>query len=124
MEINILTIDDSMNVRSIVKSYLEVENYLVSEACDGVDGLKKVKEKQFDLIIVDVNMPNMDGITFVKEVRKLLNYRNTPIIILTTESQEQKKLDGMRAGANGWVVKPFTGTEFGKVVKRLLESKK
>ncbi len=120
MSKNILSVDDSSSMRQIIKSCLGKVGYTVSEASDGLEGLEKINAgEKYDLLIVDVNMPNMDGITFVKEVRKNGNYKTIPIIMLTTESQAEKKADGAIAGATGWVVKPFQPDEFIKVVERL-----
>ena len=90
------------------------------EGCDGKDALTKLNGQKIHLIISDVNMPNMDGITFVKEVKKLPNYKFTPIIMLTTESQEGKKQEGQAAGAKAWVVKPFQPTQMLTAVAKLI----
>ena len=90
----ILAVDDSASIRQMVAFTLKGAGYEVTEAVDGQDGLNKTKTKSFNLILTDQNMPNMDGITFVKEVKKLANYKFTPIIMLTTESQEAKKAEG------------------------------
>ncbi|MBN8763311.1 MAG: response regulator [Thiobacillus sp.] len=90
------------------------------EACDGKDGLSKINGQKIHLIISDVNMPNMDGITFVQEVKKLANYKFTPIIMLTTESQEAKKQAGQAAGAKAWVVKPFQPAQMLAAVSKLI----
>ena len=123
MEKNILTIDDSSSMRKIVRSCLEnIEkvNVNVFEAEDGVIALDLVKGgTAFDLFLVDVNMPNMDGITFVRELRKLSDHSKTPVVMLTTESQPEKKAAGQEAGANGWIVKPFDPEQFVKVVTHL-----
>lgn len=104
----ILAVDDSATMRQTVELTLARAGYEVVTACDGQDGLVKIGENgQFDAILTDVNMPNMDGITFTAEVRKLANYAGTPIIIVTTESQGDKKSAGKAAGATGWIVKPF-----------------
>ena len=104
---NVLVVDDSSSVRQVVGIALKSAGYDVIEASDGKDALNKLTGQKVHLIISDVNMPNMDGITFVKEVKKLANYKFTPIIMLTTESQESKKAEGQAAGAKAWVVKPF-----------------
>ncbi len=116
----ILSVDDSSSMRQIIKSCLEKEGYTVDEAEDGVVALDRAKDdKHINLFLVDVNMPNMDGITLVRELRKLDHYKNTPIIMLTTEGQAEKKSEGQKAGANGWIVKPFQPNEFLKVISRL-----
>ncbi|NAT39225.1 two-component system response regulator [Pseudomonas syringae pv. actinidifoliorum] len=104
---SVLVVDDSSSVRQVVGIALKSAGYDVIEACDGKDALNKLTGQKVHLIISDVNMPNMDGITFVKEVKKLASYKFTPIIMLTTESQESKKAEGQAAGAKAWVVKPF-----------------
>ncbi|MDH4128451.1 MAG: response regulator [Spirochaetota bacterium] len=117
---HVLSVDDSPSMRMIIKSCLEKEGYQVTEACDGLDGLEKLKQgNEFNLLIVDFNMPNMDGISFVKEVRKLQTYNKIPIVMLTTESEALKKAEGARSGATGWITKPFDPEEFIKVVGRL-----
>ncbi|MEY4528269.1 MAG: hypothetical protein RL768_1988 [Nitrospirota bacterium] len=103
----VLIVDDSASLRQVVSIALKGAGYDVLEGCDGKDALSKLTGQKVHLIISDVNMPNMDGITFVKEVKKLANYKFTPIIMLTTESQEAKKAEGQEAGAKAWVVKPF-----------------
>lgn len=103
----VLVVDDSASLRQVVSIALKGAGYDVLEGCDGKDALSKLTGQKVHLIISDVNMPNMDGITFVKEVKKLANYKFTPIIMLTTESQEGKKAEGQEAGAKAWVVKPF-----------------
>ena len=103
----VLIVDDSASLRQVVSIALKGAGYDVIEGCDGKDALSKLTGQKVHLIISDVNMPNMDGITFVKEVKKLANYKFTPIIMLTTESQESKKTEGQEAGAKAWVVKPF-----------------
>jgi two-component system chemotaxis response regulator CheY len=103
----VLVVDDSASLRQVVSIALKGAGYDVLEGCDGKDALSKLTGQKVHLIISDVNMPNMDGITFVREVKKLANYKFTPIIMLTTESQEGKKAEGQEAGAKAWVVKPF-----------------
>ena len=102
-----MIIDDSTSLRQVVKLTLVSAGYDVIEACDGVDAVSKLDGKKVHLIICDVNMPNMDGISFVKHVKTMPNYKFTPVIMLTTESQEAKKQEGQAAGAKAWVVKPF-----------------
>ena len=104
----ILIVDDSATVRQQVRMALEGAGFDVEEAVDGVDGKERIsKSTQLAAVVCDVNMPNMDGITFVKEIKQLPNYKFTPVIMLTTESQEAKKREGQAAGAKAWVVKPF-----------------
>ena len=103
----IMIVDDSNSVRQVIGITLRGAGYEVIEGCDGKDALTRLDGRKVHLIISDVNMPNMDGITFVKEFKQLPNYRFTPVIMLTTESQEGKKEEGKAAGAKAWVVKPF-----------------
>ncbi|GAB2868145.1 response regulator [Pseudoduganella ginsengisoli] len=103
----IMVIDDSASLRQVVGIALKGAGYDVVEAMDGMDALSKLKGQKINLVVCDVNMPNMDGITFVKEIKQLPLYKFTPVIMLTTESQEAKKKEGQAAGAKAWVVKPF-----------------
>lgn len=116
----ILIVDDSPSVRQVVGIALKGAGYEVIEGCDGKDALTKLDGRKVHLIISDVNMPNMDGITFVKEVKKLGTYKFTPIIMLTTESQESKKREGQEAGAKAWVVKPFQPAQMLAAVSKLI----
>ena len=116
----ILIVDDSASVRQVVGIALRGAGYDVIEGTDGRDGLTKLDGRKVNLIVSDVNMPNMDGITFVKEVKKLPAYKFTPIIMLTTESQESKKLEGQAAGAKAWVVKPFQPAQMLAAVSKLV----
>ena len=116
----ILIVDDSASVRQVVSITLKGAGYDVIEGRDGVDALSKLTGQKINLIISDVNMPNMDGITFVKEVKKLPNYKFTPVIMLTTESQEGKKREGQAAGAKAWVVKPFQPPQMLSAVSKLI----
>lgn len=117
---NVLVVDDSSSVRQVVGIALKSAGYDVIEASDGKDALSKLTGQKVHLIISDVNMPNMDGITLVKEVKKLANYKFTPIIMLTTESQESKKAEGQAAGAKAWVVKPFQPAQMLAAVSKLI----
>lgn len=117
---SVLVVDDSSSVRQVVGIALKSAGYDVIEASDGRDALGKLNGQKVHLIISDVNMPNMDGITFVKEVKKLPNYKFTPIIMLTTESQESKKMEGQAAGAKAWVVKPFQPAQMLAAVSKLI----
>ncbi|MDB6444862.1 MULTISPECIES: response regulator [Pseudomonas] len=117
---SVLVVDDSASVRQVVGIALKSAGYDVIEASDGKDALGKLNGQKVHLIISDVNMPNMDGITFVKEVKKLASYKFTPIIMLTTESQEAKKQEGQAAGAKAWVVKPFQPAQMLAAVSKLI----
>ena len=116
----IMVVDDSASLRQVVSIALKGAGFDVIEGCDGKDALSKINGQKIHLIISDVNMPNMDGITFVKEVKKMTNYKFTPIIMLTTESQEAKKQEGQAAGAKAWVVKPFQPAQMLAAVSKLI----
>lgn len=116
----ILAVDDSASMRQMVTFTLKSAGHEVVEAVDGVDALAKAKGARFDLVISDVNMPNMDGITLIKELRGLPAFKFTPMLMLTTESAGDKKQQGKAAGATGWIVKPFNPDQLlatiGKVI--------
>ncbi len=116
----ILIVDDSSSVRSVVGIALRGAGYHVIEGRDGCDALAQLTGQKVHLIISDVNMPNMDGITFLKNVKALPAYRFTPVIMLTTESQEAKKREGQLAGAKAWVVKPFQPPVLLSAVEKLV----
>jgi two-component system, chemotaxis family, chemotaxis protein CheY len=116
----ILIVDDSASVRQVVGIALRGAGYTVIEGVDGADALKKLDGQKIHLIISDVNMPNMDGITFVTEAKKLSAYKFTPVIMLTTESGEEKKRAGQAAGAKAWVVKPFQPPQMLAAVAKLV----
>ena len=99
---------------------LKSAGHEVVEAEDGQDALNKAKDDQFDLIVADVNMPVMDGITFIKNLRTEANYKFTPMLILTTESANDKKAEGKAAGATGWIVKPFNPEQLLSVISKVL----
>lgn len=117
----IMTVDDSASVRQMVAFTLKQNGYDVVEAVDGKDALGKLSSgTKVDMVITDLNMPNLDGIGLIKGVRGLTAYRFTPIIMLTTESQDTKKAEGKSAGATGWIVKPFKPEQLVAVVKKVL----
>lgn len=116
----IMIVDDSASLRQVVAISLRGAGYEVIEGCDGADALKKLTGQKVHLIISDVNMPNMDGITMVKAVKALPAYKFTPIVMLTTESQEAKKQQGQAAGAKAWMVKPFNPPQLLAVVQKLV----
>jgi two-component system chemotaxis response regulator CheY len=116
----ILIVDDSASVRQVVGIALRGAGYEVIEGVDGIDGLAKLDGRKIHLVITDVNMPRMDGITFVKEAKKLPNYKFTPMMMLTTESEPKKKLEGQAAGAKAWVVKPFQPAQMLAAVSKLI----
>ena len=118
----LLIVDDSTMLRDMLSYALNDGGYNdVTEGVDGIDGLDKAKASTFDLIITDVNMPNMDGLTFVNELRKLPQYSSTPILVLTTERSDEMKSKGKQAGATGWIVKPFVPDQLLKAVNIVLK---
>lgn len=116
----VMVVDDSASLRQVVSIALRGAGYDVIEGCDGVDALAKLTGQKVHLVISDVNMPNMDGITFVKKLKQMAAYKFTPVIMLTTESQEAKKREGQEAGAKAWVVKPFLPTQMLAAVSKLV----
>ena len=118
----ILTVDDSTSMRQIVRATLESAGYGVVEAVDGQEALDFARTQSVDLVISDVNMPRMDGIRLVSELRGLSTYRLTPLLLLTTESSQEKKMEGKKAGATGWIVKPFNPTPLLATLNRLLNA--
>ena len=116
----IMTVDDSASMRQMVRATLQAAGYDVVEAVDGQEALDFARETACDLVITDVNMPRMDGITLVSELRSLPHYRLTPLLLLTTESSQEKKLEGKRAGATGWIVKPFNPEQLLATMARVL----
>ncbi len=116
----ILVVDDSASLRQIVGIALKGGGYDVVEACDGQDALTKLDGRKIHLIISDVNMPNMDGISFLLALKNTQAYRFTPVIMLTTETQDEMKQKGKAAGAKAWVVKPFKPEQILDAVARLV----
>lgn len=120
MSKTIMTVDDSASVRQMVSFTLKGAGYQVIEASDGKDALSKLNGSTVNMMITDLNMPNMDGIELIKSVRLDPAYKFIPIIMLTTESQAGKKQEGKAAGATGWIVKPFKPEQLLAVVKKVL----
>ena len=116
----IMVVDDSTTLRQVVSIALKGAGYDVLEGVDGKDALNKLTGQKVHLIISDVNMPNMDGITFVSEVKKHPAYKFTPVIMLTTEAGEDKKAAGQAAGAKAWVIKPFKPDQMLNAVSKLI----
>ena len=116
----IMTVDDSTSMRQMVKATLQSAGYGVVEAADGQEALDYARENSVDLVISDVNMPRMDGITLVHELRALSTYRLTPLLLLTTESSQEKKMEGKQAGATGWIVTPFNPAQLLATLQKLL----
>ena len=116
----IMTVDDSNSMRELVGITLQSAGYEVVKAVDGVDALEKAEKSSFDMVLTDLNMPNMDGIELIQKLREHSKYRFKPILMLTTESQESKKKEGKAAGATGWIVKPFKPNQLVAVVKKVM----
>jgi len=116
----IMVVDDSASIRQVVNLTLKKSGYDVIEATDGRDALSKLTGQKVNLIVCDVNMPNMDGIMFLKSLKSTDAYRFTPVIMLTTESQEARKQEGKAAGARAWVVKPFKPEQMLDAVSKLM----
>jgi two-component system chemotaxis response regulator CheY len=115
----IMVVDDSASMRQVLGIALQGAGYDVLQSIDGVDALAKLKGQKVNLIISDVNMPNMDGITFLKAVKQMPAYKFTPVIMLTTVSGEDSKAEGRAAGARAWVCKPFAPQQLVDAVQRL-----
>jgi two-component system chemotaxis response regulator CheY len=116
----ILAVDDSASIRQMVAFTLKSAGYDVVEAVDGQDGLDKAKAKTVNLVLTDQNMPRIDGLSLVKQLRALPQHKSTPILMLTTESTDQMKAQGKAAGATGWLVKPFDPQKLVEVVKKVI----
>jgi two-component system chemotaxis response regulator CheY len=116
----ILAVDDSASMRQMVRFTLEGAGYKVVQAADGVEALEYEKTSGCDLVLTDVNMPRMDGITLVRELRALASYKFTPRLVLTTESGPETKQRGKQAGATGWIVKPFNPDQLLATIARVL----
>ncbi len=116
----ILAVDDSASIRQMVTFTLKSAGYEVVEAVDGQDGLDKAKGKTVNLVLTDQNMPRMDGLTLIKNLRALPQYKTVPILMLTTESSDAMKTQGKAAGATGWLVKPFDPQKLLEVVKKVI----
>ncbi|NVZ08882.1 response regulator [Allochromatium humboldtianum] len=116
----ILTVDDSASIRQMVSFTLKEAGYTVTEAVDGQDGLDKARSGKFDLIFTDQNMPRMDGLSLIKQLRALPTYKSVPILMLTTESSDAMKSQGRAVGATGWLVKPFDPAKLLEVVRKVI----
>lgn len=116
----IMTADDSASVRQMVVFTLKQNGYDVVEAVDGKDALGKLASQKVDMLLTDLNMPNLDGICLIKAVRRGTLNRMIPIVMLTTESQDFRKAEGKAAGATGWIIKPFKPEQLIAVVKKVL----
>lgn len=120
MPASILAVDDSASMRQMVSFTLRSAGYEVVEAADGVEALDIARDRPVNLVLTDVNMPNMDGISLIRELRGLPDYRFTPLLMLTTESGSDKKQQGREAGATGWIVKPFNPDQLLNTISRVI----
>lgn len=120
MSKTIITVDDAATMRKMISFTLKGAGHEVLEASDGVEALKTLQTRAVDLVITDVNMPNMDGLTLTRSLRALPQFARTPIVLLTTESAPEKKAEGKAAGATGWIVKPFQQDQLLAVVAKVL----
>ena len=116
----VLTVDDSASIRQMVTFTLKSAGYTVVEAVDGQDGLDKAKANSVNLVLTDQNMPKMDGLTLIKTLRGLPQFKATPILMLTTESSDAMKAQGKAVGATGWLVKPFDPQKLLEVVQKVI----
>lgn len=118
---HVLAVDDSSSMREIVMMTLKLAGHEATVASDGMEALNLAKGTQFDLVLTDMNMPNMNGIELIRALRELPNYRGTPILALTTEKEITKKHEGRSAGATAWMVKPFLPDRLAETIKQLLQ---
>ena len=116
----ILIVDDSESIREVVKATLENSGYEVLAGVDGVDALQYLDGRDISLVITDLNMPNKDGIELIRDIRQKREYKFVPILLLTTESQAEKKQEAKAAGATGWIVKPFVQEKLLATVKKVI----
>jgi two-component system, chemotaxis family, chemotaxis protein CheY len=121
MTTKLLVVDDSASMRQLVSFTIRDAGYDVLVAESGMDALAKLSTGKVDMVITDLNMPDMDGIELIKKLRAMPDYRFAPIVMLTTESQEAQKQEGRRAGASGWIVKPFSPEQLLGVVKKFVK---
>lgn len=116
----IMVVDDSTSVRKMIAFTLENAGYTVIEAENGRDALEKLERAKINMFIVDLNMPEVDGFELTRSIRAKAEYRFTPVIMLTTESQDTKKLEARAAGATGWITKPFKPDQLISVVQKVI----
>ena len=120
MSKTVLVVDDSVSMRQMVCFTLKAAGHTVLEGQNGQEGLQKLDGQKVNLVITDLNMPVMDGLTFIRQIRSRPQYKFTPILMLTTESQESKKTEGKTAGATGWIVKPFNPQQLLQIIAKVL----
>lgn len=117
----IMTVDDSTTMRVVLAQALKVAGHEVIEACEGMEAISLANSQRVNLVITDVNMPRMDGLTLIRELRKLPTYRTTPILVLTTEMDPLKKKQAKESGATGWLVKPFEPQQLLATIRKVLD---
>ncbi len=117
---SVLAVDDSASIRTLVSHVLEAAGYQVVLAEDGREALEFARDNDVDVVLTDINMPNLDGIGLIKALRTLPNYKFTPLLVLTTESGHEKKMEGKAAGATGWIVKPFNPEQLISTVGKVI----
>jgi two-component system chemotaxis response regulator CheY len=116
---HILTVDDSRTIREMLRQTLAEAGFTVFQAVDGVEGLEMLDQSKPQVIVTDINMPRMDGFGFIENVRRDARWRGVPILVLTTESDQEKKNRARQAGATGWIVKPFDPVKLVDAVRRV-----
>jgi two-component system, chemotaxis family, chemotaxis protein CheY len=116
----ILTVDDSPSMRLMMHLTLTGEGYEVKQAADGVEALEFARSNNADLVLTDINMPRMDGLELIRELRQLPAYKTVPMLVITTESALDRKVQGKEAGATGWLVKPFNNAQLLSTIARVL----
>ncbi|MEQ6884779.1 response regulator [Salicola sp. Rm-C-2C1-2] len=121
MSKHVLIVDDSASIRQMVEATLKQAGYQVTAAEDGKKAQDLCQSKRFDFVLTDQNMPNMDGLTLIKNLRGMSSYRSTPIVVLTTEASDSMKAKGRAAGATGWMVKPFDPSKLLDVTSKVLK---
>lgn len=122
-KINVLVVDDSQSMRFAVTTTLSSVGYSTDEASDGLEAINLAKEKAYDLVLTDINMPNMNGFQLIEALRDLQGYKFVPIVTLTTQTDKESRQKAKQAGATGWIVKPFAPEQLIEVMAKLTESK-
>lgn len=120
MSKTILSVDDSASIRQMVRLTLQSAGYNVIEASDGCEAIERVRSASVQMVVTDLNMPNMDGLTLIRELRAMSSFKGVPILFLTTESDDGKKQAAKTAGATGWITKPFKQEQLLAVVKKVI----
>ena len=118
---HILAVDDQLTIRSMIEAILVGAGHEITTACDGVDAMEKLRANQFDMVITDINMPNMTGLSLIPKIRRLQGYQYVPILMLTTETSNYKKEKAKNTGASGWLTKPFNPTRLLTAVDKLMK---